>query len=77
MVLNLENENDKIDNVVTAKISVENEIKMAPSMIDISKYSDIGKLLRIVSYVNRFVNNLKAKSKIDNKERVDGDLKAE
>ena len=46
-----------------------------PALIDISKYSDISKLLRIVAYVKRFVDNLKAK--IADKDPFLGDLNTE
>ena len=63
------------DSVFTAKISVEKEIEVMPALIDISKYSDISKLLRIVAYVKRFVDNLKAK--IADKDPFLGDLNTE
>ena len=63
------------DSVFTAKISVEKEIEVMPALIDISKYSDISKLLRIVAYVKRFVDNLKAK--IADKDPFRGDLNTE
>ena len=52
---------------VSATAPDENKVKVRkPFEIDEARYSSFKKLLRVTAYVNRFINYMKNKRKIDN-----------
>lgn len=63
----------------SATLLAVNEVRESPSLnkvIDVSKYSDYNRLVRVTAWVSRFVNNLRV-SREKRGERVNGKLEAQ